>query len=159
MLHVFGDSELIVGQVRGQHIAKNNLLKGYKYKLWDLIEVFEAFGIQVVPIEQNKEVDRFAVVGAQFGIPKDIINDQEQHVKLVVRPSIPDNQVSWQVFDSDQQIINFLQEKIEFSSNMQGHNKSLCLFFNINMFFLTNLRSLLKLVSNILVVKFFRIPV
>ena len=42
-LQVFGDSELIVNQVRGIHTTKNNLLKSYKNVVWDLIEGLEVF--------------------------------------------------------------------------------------------------------------------
>ena len=53
-LQVFGDSELIVNQVRGQHATKNDLLKNYKNMVWDLIEDFEAFNIVSIPRKKMK---------------------------------------------------------------------------------------------------------
>ena len=44
-LQIFGDSELIVNQVRGIHTTKNDILKSYKHVFWDLIEGLEAFNL------------------------------------------------------------------------------------------------------------------
>ena len=44
-LQVFGDSKLIVNQVRGIHATKNDQLKSYKHVVWDLIKGFEAFNL------------------------------------------------------------------------------------------------------------------
>ncbi|KAH9310881.1 hypothetical protein KI387_025916, partial [Taxus chinensis] len=40
-------------------------------------------------------------------------------IKVVVRPAVLDNNTSWQVFENDQQIVNFLQEEAEFSARNQ----------------------------------------
>ena len=63
-LRVYGDSELIVNQVRNVHVTKNDLLKSYKHVVWDLIERFEAFNLQSVPRDQNKHADKLAAIGA-----------------------------------------------------------------------------------------------
>ena len=42
-IKVYGDSELIVNQVRGLNAAKNDTLKLYKYRIWDIIEEFFCF--------------------------------------------------------------------------------------------------------------------
>ncbi|KAH9303668.1 hypothetical protein KI387_008072, partial [Taxus chinensis] len=47
-------------------------------------------------------------------------SDKSQpHIKLVVRPAVPDNNTSWKVFENDQKIVKFLQEEDEFSSRNQ----------------------------------------
>ena len=46
-LKVFGDSELIVNQVKGLHVIDNDTLKSYKNKVWDEIENFDAFNLIV----------------------------------------------------------------------------------------------------------------
>ncbi|KAH9315024.1 hypothetical protein KI387_023651, partial [Taxus chinensis] len=38
----------------------------------------------------------------------------QPHIHVIVRPAVPDNNISWQVFENDQQIVNFLQEEAEF---------------------------------------------
>ena len=102
-LKVFGDSELIVNQVRGLNVTKNDTLNNYKHKVWDEIENFDAFNFIVVPKKLNQHADRLAVVGAQFDVARNINKEHvQQHIKIIVRPSIPDNDVNWQVFDSDE---------------------------------------------------------
>ncbi|KAH9299884.1 hypothetical protein KI387_044107 [Taxus chinensis] len=92
-LQVFGDSELIVNQVKGQHATKNYLLRCYKNRVWDLMEYFEGFGIKSIPRKENQVADRLAAVGAAF----DIVESIQQ----------------------DKQIIHFLQEEAEFSAKNQ----------------------------------------
>lgn len=57
-----------------------------------------------------------AAIGAEFDIPKENDSDNiHQHVKVVVRPTVLDNNIHWQMFESDQQIVNLLREEVEFS--------------------------------------------
>lgn len=71
--------------------------------MWDLIEDFNAFNISLVPRTQNKYADKLASIGVQFDPVEDIKREKVQaHVKLVIWPSILDNDVNWQVFDSDE---------------------------------------------------------
>ncbi|KAH9324348.1 hypothetical protein KI387_004526, partial [Taxus chinensis] len=67
-LQVFGDSEPIVNQVREQHPTKNDLLRSYKNRVWDLIEDFEAFNIVSIPRKKNEVTDRLGAVGATFDV-------------------------------------------------------------------------------------------
>ncbi|KAH9308576.1 hypothetical protein KI387_036487, partial [Taxus chinensis] len=91
-LQVFGDSELIVNQVKGQHAVKNDLLKCYKNRVWDLIEYFEGFGIKSIPRKENQAADRLAAVGAAFDVVESIQKDKVQpNIHVIVRPSVPDN--------------------------------------------------------------------
>ncbi|KAH9289424.1 hypothetical protein KI387_033541, partial [Taxus chinensis] len=71
-LQVSGDSELIVKQVKEQHAVKNDILKCYKNRVWDLIEDFEGFGIKSIPKKDNQATDRLAAVGAAFDIVESI---------------------------------------------------------------------------------------
>ncbi|KAH9331946.1 hypothetical protein KI387_004054, partial [Taxus chinensis] len=62
--------------VRGQHATKNDLLKGYKNRMWDLMEDFEGFGIKSIPRKENHAADRLAAVGAAFDIVESIQQDK-----------------------------------------------------------------------------------
>ena len=44
-LHVIGDFELVISQVRNTYVSKNKRLKQYRNAFWDMIECFDAFGI------------------------------------------------------------------------------------------------------------------
>lgn len=113
---MFGDSELIVNQVRGLYTTKNNIFKSYKHKVWDLIEDFETFNLLFKPRSENKYVDRLAAIGTQYDTPDEISENRKQHyVKVFVRPVVLDNNIHWQLFDSDQQIVKFFREEAEFS--------------------------------------------
>ena len=50
---MFGDSELVVNQVTGLNAIKNDILKSYRHRVWDLLENFDAFNILVLP--RNKK--------------------------------------------------------------------------------------------------------
>lgn len=119
-LKVYGDSELVVNQVRNQNMAKNTLLKSYRHRVWDLLENFNAFNIQSIPRRENKHVDRLAEIGASYDVPKNLEEEKKQQIRVVVRPTIPDNDTHWQVFDSDEQIVSFLLNEAEFSERNQS---------------------------------------
>ncbi|KAH9327581.1 hypothetical protein KI387_007759, partial [Taxus chinensis] len=60
----------------GRHAAKNDLLRCYKNRVWDLMEDFEGFGIESIPRKENQAADRLAAVGAAFDITKSIQQDK-----------------------------------------------------------------------------------
>ena len=68
-LHVIGDSELVVSQVRNAYVSKNKRLKKYKNVVWDMIECFDAFGIVWKDRTNNKMVDFLANIAIK---PNDI---------------------------------------------------------------------------------------
>ncbi|KAH9312120.1 hypothetical protein KI387_027155, partial [Taxus chinensis] len=62
--------------VKGQHTTKNDLLRCYKNRVWDLMEDFEGFGIKSIPREENQVADRLATVGTTFDIVEIIEQDK-----------------------------------------------------------------------------------
>lgn len=48
ILLVVGDSDLLVMQVRGEFVGKNDRLRKYKRVVLDSIELFDAFNIEVI---------------------------------------------------------------------------------------------------------------
>ncbi|KAH9306515.1 hypothetical protein KI387_010919, partial [Taxus chinensis] len=70
--------------------------------------------------KRMKPLTGWQKLGAAFDVVESIKSEKTQpHIKVVVRPAVPDNNTSWQVFENDQQIINFLQEEAEFSLRNQ----------------------------------------
>lgn len=113
-----------MNKVKGLVFVKNDTLKAYKHRLWDVIEDFSSFNIVTIPRKLNQHADRLAAVGAQFDIPINIKRGcDEQHIKIIVRPSIPDNNINWQVFESDEQILQFLLEEDVFAASNQDRLK------------------------------------
>ena len=102
-LKVHGDSELIVNQVRGLNVVKNDVLKSYRHRVWDLLENFDTFNILAISKSKNMYDDRLAALGTYYDIVNKIkAQSNQQHIKFITRPSVPDNNVNWQVFESEE---------------------------------------------------------
>jgi ribonuclease HI len=106
-LIVFGDSEIVVRQVRNSIHCLTLHLKCYQSEVWSLINKFSAFNINSIPRSSNVEADLLANVASKL-LPADGLSPSAFSVELLFRPSIPDNITNWRVFEDDQQIINFL---------------------------------------------------
>ncbi|KAH9316027.1 hypothetical protein KI387_024654, partial [Taxus chinensis] len=82
----------VANQVRGLNAVKNDLLKSYKNRVWDLIEDFKAFNIMSIPRKENEAADRLVAVGVMFDVVKSIKRDKGQpHIHVVVMPVVPNN--------------------------------------------------------------------
>lgn len=55
------NSQVIVKQVRDQYQVKNPKLKYYRDRVWDYMESFDAFSIQVIPHEKNEKSISLAI--------------------------------------------------------------------------------------------------
>ena len=70
-ISVYGDSELVVQEVRNNYQVKQDLLKVYWNEVWDMIEnFFVAFNIYYIPRDHNQTVDSLSLVATHFRIPK-----------------------------------------------------------------------------------------
>ena len=87
------------------------MLKPYKHRVWDFLEGFNVFNIQSIPRRENRYADRLTTIGASYDLPGNLEEEKKQQIKVVVRPAIPDNNTHWQVFESDEQIVSFLQNE------------------------------------------------
>ena len=113
-LTVFGDSELVVQQVRERYQTKNIMMRNYRNEVWDFIEnFFTAFNIVFIPRDQNEHADSLAIAASCFKIPT--VPKLRYEVEVRYRPSIPDNVRHWKVFEEDSEIQRFLQTVQEFS--------------------------------------------
>ena len=59
-LKVFGDSEIIVKQIRNQIHCVSPHLKAYQNDVWDLLKCFNAFNIISIPRLKNAAADLLA---------------------------------------------------------------------------------------------------
>jgi ribonuclease HI len=126
-LIVFGDSEIVVRQVRNYIHCLTPHLKCYQSEVWSLINQFSAFNINSIPRSSNVEVDILANVASKL-LPVDGLSPSTFSVELLFRPSIPNNITSWRVFEDDQQIINFLHMEETFQGAVideQTHDDNL----------------------------------
>jgi ribonuclease HI len=112
-LKVFGDSEIIVRQVRNTIHCNSPHLKNYQQEVHRLIEHFEAFNITMIPRAKNILVDSLATTASRLS-PLEDYEASRFTVELLYKPSVPNNISNWKVFEGDEQIINFLTNQDNF---------------------------------------------
>jgi ribonuclease HI len=57
---VFGDSNLIVQQIRGDSQCLDEVLNSYQDKCLDIIKLFDTFSIKHIPREENSRANQLA---------------------------------------------------------------------------------------------------
>lgn len=107
VLQVFGDSELVVKQVRKLYSCHDRRLTNYRHRVWDLLEGLDAFNIQLIPRAQNQIVDVLAQVASTLQ-PLSLSGFKKFMVELTSTPSVPDNVTHLQVFNDDKHIFEFI---------------------------------------------------
>ena len=80
-LKVFGDSQIIVDQVRKRIHCNYPHLVRYRHEVWDLIDnLFLAFNIQFLQIEENKMSDSLFIATSNFKSPQNQLLKYEVEV-------------------------------------------------------------------------------
>eukprot|EP00253_Pinus_taeda_P019447 PITA_19447 len=98
------------------------LIPGLKILILDILKLFYDHTLTCVPRIQNGVADALAKATSNLRIPMNSSNKFKIHVKH--RPTIPDNQRCWQVFQDDEEINDFLQNKGKFKDTSidTGHD-------------------------------------
>ena len=109
---VYGDSELVIKQVKGEFQAKHPRMRAYRNAVLDILRLFSEHTLTCVPHIQNGVADALAKAASNLKIPMNSSNKFEIYVKH--RPTVPDNQRCWQVFQDDEEIKDFLHIEGEF---------------------------------------------
>lgn len=123
---VYGDSELVIKQVKGEFQAKHPRMRAYRNAVLDILKRFSEYTLTCVPRIQNGVADALAKATSNLKIPMNSSNKFEIYVKH--RPTIPDNQRSWKVFQDDEEIKDFLHgegkfEEISIDMEPKGMNQ------------------------------------
>ena len=105
-VYVYGDSKLIINQVKGIYQAKHPRMRSYRNLVLDLLMGFKEYHISVIPRYQNVIVDALAIFSSVFTIP--IYPNKKCEVEVKHRPTILNNVGYWKVFDHDKQINRFM---------------------------------------------------
>jgi ribonuclease HI len=129
-LVVFGDSEIVVIQVRDSIHCLSPHLKSYQSEVWSLMNKFSSFNINSIPRLNNAEANLLANVASKL-LPAEGLSPNAFSVELLFQPSVPDNITNWRVFDDDQQIINFMHMEETFQGAVideRTHNDNLHYF-------------------------------
>jgi ribonuclease HI len=100
-LSVFGDSELIIHQIKNIYQTKQQRLKQYRNEVWDYVDnFFLAFNITFVHKNLNQQADSLALAASNFKTP--MFPNLKFQVEVRHRPLILDNIKHWQVFKDDE---------------------------------------------------------
>ena len=83
-LKLYGDSEIIVKQIRKQIHCISPHLKAYQNEMWDLVTNFYAFNIVCIPRLKNAVADLLATSVARL-VPM----NNKCSIELIFRPSVP----------------------------------------------------------------------
>lgn len=110
LLQVFGDSEIVVKQVRNMMHCISTHLKHYQSLVRSLTSHFLAFNIYVIPRIQNVSADLLANVASKL-IPSEDYSPDSFSVELLFKPLILDNITNWWVFNDDEDILSFLSSE------------------------------------------------
>jgi len=111
-ISVYGDFELVIKQVKGEYQEKHPRMRAYQNAVLDILRVFSDYTLTCVPRAQNIIVDSLAIAASNLKVPMNSNNKFEIHVKH--HPAVLDNQRYWQVFQGDDEIDKFLQNKGKF---------------------------------------------
>ena len=65
-LYIFAYLDIVFNHVKNKHGIKKCWLKEYIWKVWDLINIFEAFNIKFIHREKNHREDSLAVSVSMF---------------------------------------------------------------------------------------------
>jgi ribonuclease HI len=81
-LTVFGDSEIVVRQVRYSIHCLSPHLKSYQFEVWNLMNKFSSFNINSIPRLNNLEADLLANVASKL-FPAEVLSPNAFFVELV----------------------------------------------------------------------------
>ena len=88
-ISVYGDSELIIKQVKGEYQAKHPRLRAYRNAVLDILRAFSEYTLTAVPRMQKIIADSLATTASNLKIPLNSSNKFEIYIKH--RPVVPDN--------------------------------------------------------------------
>jgi hypothetical protein len=100
-LSVFGDSKLVVNQVKSKYGIKKFQLKEYSKKVWDLTDHFQAFNITFIHREKNHNPYSLAIIASMFSLCDPEMTNSF-NVSMLYKPTILDNEGALKVFENDE---------------------------------------------------------
>ena len=99
LLHVIGESNLVVCQVKGTFSCNKMRLKRYKDAVKIATEDFQAISLQEVLREHKQVANALAVFSSVFD-PDNEVQDTCK-VQVIFCPFVPKKFDNWEVFDDD----------------------------------------------------------
>lgn len=88
-ISVYGDSELVIKQVKGEYQAHHTRMKQYRNVVLDILGMFLEYTLSVIPRSQNLMAGSLATTASNFKIP--IFSNKKFEIHVKHWPFIPDN--------------------------------------------------------------------
>ena len=76
MIEVFGDSQLVINQLISLYECKDDILKGYYDKCWDLLDEFTFVTLKHIPRAQNQEANRLAQSASGYRLIQEVLSNE-----------------------------------------------------------------------------------
>lgn len=108
-ISIYGDSELIIKQVKGEYQAKHLHMRAYRNEVLDILRMFPDYTLTAVPHAHNVIAYSLASTASNLKILMNSNKKFEIHFKHF--PIVLDNLRYWQVFWDDKEINAFLQNE------------------------------------------------
>jgi ribonuclease HI len=99
-LTIFGDSKIVVRQVKNSIHYLSSHLKRYQTEVWNLMNKFSAFNINSIPRLNNSEANLLANVASKLFLAEGLSSNAFS-IELLFRPYVSDNITNWRLFDDD----------------------------------------------------------
>ena len=99
IISIYGDSKLIIIQVKGIYQTKHPIMRAYRNLSLDLLENFKEITITLIPREKNGIANVLDTSTSVLKIP--IHPNKKYEIDVKHKPVIPDNIMYWQVFEDD----------------------------------------------------------
>ncbi len=76
LLHIKGDSDLLIMQVKNKFYCKNQRLRNYQNAVWDILEYFDALDLEAIPREKNSLVNELVVAASTLHLSDELVKDK-----------------------------------------------------------------------------------
>lgn len=88
---VYGNSDLVIKQVKGEHQTKHPRMKAYRNFFLDILKTFSEYTLSLICRTQNVIVDSIATIASMVKIH--IHSNPKYSVHVKHRPIVPDNMI------------------------------------------------------------------
>jgi len=111
---ILGDSDLIIQQMKGNFVTNDNRMRAYRTATTNILNAFTESKLAKISRNHNIHAHSLATFASTCKLPFEPNHHFTTEIKH--RPDVPNNVKDWQVFESDEQINNFLTLEHEFSN-------------------------------------------
>jgi hypothetical protein len=96
-------------------------MKFYAKRENELMNCFSSFNISSIERDKNQKVDSLVFIASSFNSGYSRSQNIFQ-VKRICRPSVPDNQDYFQVFENDEELVEFLDDTNDVVENFEDQS-------------------------------------